>query len=354
MIESERGSTPLTIPPPPPWAQPPPDPPAAPDAQAREREPQQEQSPPGAEAPAPAVGAPAPAADPLPPQTVTVSSAASPLSNEVTTIAPPPAVTAGQSRRPVAIVAIALVVVLLVGLGLVLFQRNSAGTSAAPVSGPITQLGGDPQPEPGPTTLPTTAPPTTQALPPATVITRVTTTDPVVFITIDDGWHVPPEARAMLMGGTLPVTTFILSQVLDKDPPLWKELDTKSGSVENHSISHPNLSKMNLAQQQEQICTASEDIAAKLGRFPTMFRPPYGATNAETVVAAGNCGIKYLVKWGASVNNAKVTFASGSALRPGDIVLMHYRPELAGDLQAVMKAAEAAGLKPALLSDYLK
>lgn len=374
---SEGGSGGATVPPPPPWLQPPRD--TAAPAEAAEAAPAvAEPAVPGVPVPppgpigrsatevlpqvaAPAPQAPAPAPAPASsravPQTVTVSSGAPFAAGAVTAVPPPRLAASGNSRKPMLAVAAALVFVLLVGIGLVVFQRGSQTTSANPVSGPATQVGGDDSPPPEdtqPTTPPTTAPPTTQALPPATVVTRITTTDPVVFITIDDGWHVPPEARARLVSGNLPVTTFLLSQVLDKDPALWKELDTSSGSVENHSISHPNFSKLTLEQQQDQICSASQDIASKLGQFPTMFRPPYGATNANTVIAAGNCGIKYVVKWGASVNNAKVTFASGSALRPGDIVLMHYRPELAGDLDAVMKAAEFAGLKPALLSDYLK
>lgn len=282
--------------------------------------------------------------------TVTVSSAASLPAAALDSVAVPLAVGRPKRfKRSLVVVLVALGVVVAAAAALAVAGRSSpAGVTAA--------VGDDANPPPdetAPTTPPSTAPPTTQALPPAATVSRVPTTNPVVFITIDDGWYTPPDGLAQLTSGTVPATTFLLGQVLEKNPELWKGLSTTAGSIENHSVSHPAFAKLSLQQQQDQICATSEDIAAKVGQFPTMFRPPYGSTNANTAEAAGRCGIKYVVKWGASVNQGKVTLASGDALRPGDILLLHYRPELAGDLAAALAAAKAAGLTPARLTDYL-
>ncbi|WP_052681286.1 hypothetical protein [Saccharothrix sp. ST-888] len=43
----------------------------------------------------------------------------------------------------------------------------------------------------------------------------------------------------------------------------------------------------------------------------------------------------------------------GGALRPGDVVLLHFTDTLASDLQRALTAAEAAGLTPAGLTGYL-
>ena len=43
----------------------------------------------------------------------------------------------------------------------------------------------------------------------------------------------------------------------------------------------------------------------------------------------------------------------GPTLKPGDIVLLHYLDSLPRSLALVMKAAKQAGLRPALLRDYL-
>lgn len=330
MTESERG-TGVSVPPPPPWAAP--MPPASPqsghDNTVRGTE------------------------------TVTVSSAPPPTAAAAILDPTRPVVkTKRGSKTPLLIAAIALALAVITAITLAVIPHSSPAATTTPVGNGIAEPLGDdvvaPPEDTVPTAPPSTAPPTTQPLPPAQVVSRVTTADPVVFITIDDGWYTPAEPLARLMSGEVPITTFLLGQVLDKDPEMWKGIDKAAGSVENHSISHPAFAKLSLQQQQEQICATSEDIAAKIGHFPTMFRPPYGSMNANTAIAAGNCGIKYIVKWGASVNKGKVTFASGEALRPGDIVLMHYRPELAQDLAAAVAAAQAAGLKPALLTDYLK
>lgn len=344
MTESQRGAS---IPPPPPWV-------AAPSP--AEPADQPGPTPPAAVAATEVLTARPDAGSKA--ETVTVSSApqASPGASTPIVMAGP-RVPSSRGKRSLVIVAVALGLVIVTAITLAVIPHGSTDANTMPVSDPQAQVADEQSPpseEPQPTTPPSTAPPTTQALPPAQVVRRITTTDPVVFITIDDGWHLPPEATAQLMSSTVPITTFLLSQVLDKDPAMWKGLDQAAGSIENHSISHPAFAKLSLEQQRGQICTASEHIAATVGRFPTMFRPPYGSVNANTAVAAGACGIKYVVMWGASVNDGKIAFASGSALRPGDIVLLHYRPELAGDLAAVLAAAQAAGLKPAHLTDYLK
>lgn len=373
MTESDRG-TGVSVPPPPPWAAPavppvaPGTPPAAsgtPATPAATTPP----PPPSPQSPHTGTGtATATVGYDRGPETVTVTSGSTSTATATST-APrlnasprlnptePLVKTKRGGNRPLLIVAIALAAVVVVAITLAVIPSGSPAAVTTPVGDAVVPHPGDDMPPPEdtvPTAPPSTAPPTTQALPPAQVVSRITTTDPVVFITIDDGWYTPSEPMAKLMSGTVPVTTFLLAQVLDKDPETWKGMAKASGSIENHSISHPAFAKLSLQQQQDQICTTSEDIAAKVGYFPTMFRPPYGSMNANTTVAAGNCGIKYVVKWGASVNKGKVAFASGEALRPGDIVLMHYRPELAEDLAAALTAAQAAGLKPALLTDYLK
>jgi len=43
----------------------------------------------------------------------------------------------------------------------------------------------------------------------------------------------------------------------------------------------------------------------------------------------------------------------GHTLKPGDIVLMHFRPAFVKDFLAALNAIHKAGLTPALLDDYL-
>ncbi|MFD2284417.1 polysaccharide deacetylase family protein [Streptomyces lusitanus] len=116
-------------------------------------------------------------------------------------------------------------------------------------------------------------------------------------------------------------------------------------SVQNHSVSHRDLSTLPLAEQQAEICDARDAAARVYGTPTTVFRPPYLAFNADTLQAAANCGIRTVVtatadfSWGAS------NVWHGGPLQAGDVVLMHFTDTLAADLQRALAAARAAGLR---------
>jgi len=54
-----------------------------------------------------------------------------------------------------------------------------------------------------------------------------------------------------------------------------------------------------------------------------------------------------------TVNGAVVGFRSLPQLRPGDILLMHFRPTFVTELRALADRVDEAGLRFALLEDYL-
>jgi hypothetical protein len=60
-----------------------------------------------------------------------------------------------------------------------------------------------------------------------------------------------------------------------------------------------------------------------------------------------------IVLWEETVNGTTMSYRSTPALRPGDIVLLHFRPQLVAELRMIVERVEAAGLRIALLEDYL-
>jgi peptidoglycan/xylan/chitin deacetylase (PgdA/CDA1 family) len=74
--------------------------------------------------------------------------------------------------------------------------------------------------------------------------------------------------------------------------------------------------------------------------------------NSNTAFAARSCGIRAIVLWKAATNDGRVD-TQGGPLIAGDIVLMHFRADLRQNLENVLNAAKAQGLRPAYLSDYL-
>jgi peptidoglycan/xylan/chitin deacetylase (PgdA/CDA1 family) len=185
----------------------------------------------------------------------------------------------------------------------------------------------------------------------APVITRVETTDPVVFLTIDDGHTRNPEVAAALEEVGVPASLFLLDGPVEADPEFFRRLpDTV---VESHSRTHPDLRTLSEKGQRAEICGNADTLERAFGRRPVLFRPPYGAYNEATTRAAAACGMAAVVLWETSVNGAVVGFRSLPRLRRGDILLMHFRPTFVTELRALADRVDEAGLRFALLEDYL-
>jgi hypothetical protein len=90
------------------------------------------------------------------------------------------------------------------------------------------------------------------------------------------------------------------------------------------------------------------------GRRPTLFRPPGGAYSNVMRKAVADAGLKAIITWEAKANAGQMDYQVGNVLRPGDIVLMHFRPEFAADFAAFRQAQLAAGLEVVLLEEFLR
>jgi peptidoglycan/xylan/chitin deacetylase (PgdA/CDA1 family) len=203
------------------------------------------------------------------------------------------------------------------------------------------------------TTPPMTIRPLTSMAPAghAPVITRVETTDPVAFVTIDDGYVRAPEVADVLDELDLPVTLFLVDRPVLDGAGYFGSLP---GAVaESHSRSHADLRGMPEDAQRAEICDNARTIAGSLGRTPVLFRPPYGNHDEATQRAAAACGMAAVVLWEQSVERGEMRFRSAREIRPGDIILLHFRPELPGELRMVADRVAAAGLRVARLEDYL-
>ncbi|MER7703222.1 polysaccharide deacetylase family protein [Kitasatospora sp. NPDC097605] len=189
---------------------------------------------------------------------------------------------------------------------------------------------------------------------PATAAASVATSDKVVFFTVDDGWQTSPEAERFIADHQLPITAFPLPMAAAADPGYFRRVTAVPGSsVQNHSVSHPDLTKLSPAEQQVEICDARDSLTLRFGTAPTVFRPPFFAWNADTLQAAANCGMRTVLTADADFSWGASNIWHEGTLSPGDVVLMHWSDTLAGDLQRALAAAEAAGLKPAGLASYL-
>ncbi|GAB3874339.1 polysaccharide deacetylase family protein [Kibdelosporangium lantanae] len=213
------------------------------------------------------------------------------------------------------------------------------GTSARQVDPPTVRLEQRPAPKIGP----------------AKPVYKVETTDPVVFLTIDDGAHRDPAMADVLKRNGIRATFFLTEVYAKRDPDFFRRLRDDTGSViENHTATHVNLKGQPGVFQANEINPVSDRYQQWFGARPTLFRAPYGNSDDATLQAAGEAGARYVVNWGSEVVDGQVRFSGPQEFRPGSIVLMHFRDTFEKDVNAFVAQARKNGLRPALLTDYLK
>jgi len=263
--------------------------------------------------------------------------------------------------------AVAIASVAALGAGAVLGHvSGSAAAEAAPASVPQ-QVVASATPTPKPTESASSDSYSASTLVPDTVqkgsnginvVSKITTKNPVFFITIDDGWGQQKAAIDYVTATHLPVTSFLTNAAVQGNWSFFKKMSAYD-AVQNHSMTHKALSKDSTNKQYE-ICGAQDRYTSKIGVKPWILRPPYGAgfmprrpSAAGVEKTAASCGIKHIALWNVTVDkNGKMQFA-GKSFQKGDIVLLHFEGDLKANLQALVKAYAKHGLKPASLSQYL-
>src|SRR5262249_32939697 len=132
--------------------------------------------------------------------------------------------------------------------------------------------------------LPRQPAPTPVALPPtgsAPVFSRIPTTNKVIFLGIDDGVVRDPAVVDPLRQAHIPFTMFLVQGEAEARADYFRQLQAVGGTVESHTITHPDLTKVSYPQLQKEVCGTLDDYQNLFGRRPTLFRPPYGNTNGN-------------------------------------------------------------------------
>ncbi|MFC5923234.1 polysaccharide deacetylase family protein [Micromonospora vulcania] len=184
---------------------------------------------------------------------------------------------------------------------------------------------------------------------------RLPTEQKVAFITIDDGGLARPSAVPdFIREAHIPVTMFLNSPAATEYTDYFRQIEAAGGVVENHTINHNSLKGRSYSYQKHEICGSADKLESLFGKRSTLFRPPFGERDSTTTKAAHDCGMKAVFHWTETVHEGKVRYQTPEkVVRPGDVLLMHFRPALMDDLLAALKAIHRAGLTPALLEDYV-
>lgn len=204
------------------------------------------------------------------------------------------------------------------------------------------------------------------------VISSIPTRRKVVFLTIDDGWEQDPGFVEQVRKQRIPITVFAMRDAVEaRGTPdqaggvgryvgagkwgYFRLLRDAGAPIENHTLTHPNLRLLGRDAQRREICGAGKLITKQLGARPTLFRPPFGNYNTDTLAAAKSCGISTVLLWTATVQpGGKIAYqVPDKRLRPGDILLLHFRPNLARDFRILTRKIKRRGYELGNLQAYL-
>ena len=158
---------------------------------------------------------------------------------------------------------------------------------------------------------------TVPALPETSLYSFASPAGRAVYITVDDGWTPSSQVLTIMRKTHLPVTAFLIEQAAQRNLAYWRAFAEAGGTVGDHTVSHPNLTKLSLGQATYQWAHARLALGRWVGKAPLMGRPPYGAFDRTVAAAAYRAGLKALVGWSASVGSAGVKTWNGKPLDPG-------------------------------------
>lgn len=189
----------------------------------------------------------------------------------------------------------------------------------------------------------------------APIITSLPTKEPVVFLGIDDGAYKSPDELQMMNDHHIKASLYLSRLFIQENPGFFTDFLKSGNLIENHSLNHyirtAEIDSYEL--QKQEICGMADYQQAHYGRRPIFFRPPGGAYSVAMRKAAADCGMRAIVTWIAKANGGSMQYQVGDHLRPGDVVLMHFRPEFRQDMQAFLDAMNAAHLHTELLENWL-
>lgn len=109
-----------------------------------------------------------------------------------------------------------------------------------------------------------------------------------IAITFDDGPHpvYTEQLLSILKANNVRATFFVVGKQAMMYPALLREIAAGGHEIEVHTLTHRNLTRLNVAEIRKELFDTSELIRGIAGRRAVYFRPPGGQYNTKVVKAA--------------------------------------------------------------------
>lgn len=155
-------------------------------------------------------------------------------------------------------------------------------------------------------------------------------------------------------------TFFTVATWVDKYQEEVKRLSDAGHSIQNHSSSHPHMTKISKQQMIDELKSCNEKIAKTTGKTPTLFRCPYGDYNNAVIDAVESIDM-YTIQWDVDSRDWQETATVETItkyvvnnVKNGSIVLFHndakHTPEA---LPIILKSLKDQGYEFVLIEDLI-
>ncbi|WP_096549843.1 polysaccharide deacetylase family protein [Ureibacillus thermosphaericus] len=179
-----------------------------------------------------------------------------------------------------------------------------------------------------------------------------------VALTFDDGPH--PQVTMQILN-TLEkygakATFFMLGKQVENHKNIVHEVLNRGHEIGNHTYNHPVLTKQSTSQVSWQVDYTSQVIYDVIGEYPTLFRPPYGATNSYVESLIDVPVILWTIDtydWKYRDSNKLLPIIKAN-LHDGAIILMHdIHQSTADGLESVLAYLQQEGYECVTVSEIL-
>ncbi|MBQ3089565.1 MAG: polysaccharide deacetylase family protein [Oscillospiraceae bacterium] len=157
----------------------------------------------------------------------------------------------------------------------------------------------------------------------------------------------------------VPATFFLVGEWVEKFPQSVQALHEAGHSIQNHSATHPYLTKCSAQQLKEEIEGCNDLVEEVTGVRPTLLRCPYGDYNDTVVQTIRSLGME-AIQWDVDsldwkdLSAGEITERVLSAVEPGSIVLFHNAaPHTPEALPGIIETLQADGYRLVTVGELL-
>lgn len=158
----------------------------------------------------------------------------------------------------------------------------------------------------------------------------VETNEKKISLTFDVAWgnEDAEEIINILKKYNVKATFFIVGDWVEKYPESVKALHAAGHDIENHSDTHPHITRLSPDKISAEISDCNEKIKNCTGASPTLFRPPYGEYNNNVISGAQNAKMQ-TVQWDVdsldwkNLSPEEMRKRISHSVQNGSIILLH-------------------------------